>query len=676
MRTLVVDNYDSFTWNLVHLLADVNGEMPVVIRNDEATIDEIISGGYDAVVLSPGPGHPENARDFGISTAVARELRKPILGVCLGYQGIAAAFGARVGYAPEPMHGRISRIRHTGAELFQGIPQGFEAVRYHSLAVEGELPECLEALAWSEDGVLMALRHRTLPIWGVQFHPEAICTAHGRRLLDNFRTLAGAHSRSPRQFGKSRKSAAAAPRYETHVHWIPDLDPDPEQVFAHLFSSQAPAFWLDSAETEAGHARFSFMGDASGPRSKWLTYRVGSGQVMEHGHEPERTVSTNLYEYLSAELEQRRCNSEQAPFQWNCGFVGYFSYELKAECGSRKLHAAPTPDAALILADHILVFDHEIGNIYLVCLTEAGGRSEAEEWFAAMEAKLRELPPLPPPALGMPLPGPVLSRPREQYIVDVRRCLDRIRDGESYELCLTDTVRVRAPVDPFEFYRRLRRTNPAPYAAFLRFPDFAVACSSPERFLRVTPDGMVESRPIKGTVGRGASPAEDLRLRESLRNSPKERAENMMIVDLVRNDLSRVCEPGSVHVPGLMEIETYRTVHQMVSTIRGCLREGSTAIDCLRAAFPGGSMTGAPKIRTMEILDELEGEARGVYSGAIGYLALNGSADLNIVIRTAVIRPDEISIGAGGAVTALSDPEAEYEEMMLKAQAVLNALVL
>jgi para-aminobenzoate synthetase len=269
-----------------------------------------------------------------------------------------------------------------------------------------------------------------------------------------------------------------------------------------------------------------------------------------------------------------------------------------------------------------------------------------------------------------------LQRGREHHLANIETCKALLASGESYEICLTNTLALPAPRDTFELYRVLRRVNPAPYGAYLRLREGAVLSSSPERFLRVDRERCVEAKPIKGTAARAADPVADALARDRLARSRKDRAEHLMIVDLLRNDLGRVSQIGSVHVPRLMDVESYATVHQLVSTIRGRLRDDVDIADCLRATFPGGSMTGAPKLRTMEIIDALEGAPRGVYSGALGYLALNGTADLSIVIRTLVATATGATIGAGGAIVMLSDAEEEYAEMLLKAQPLLDAVSL
>ena len=321
-----------------------------------------------------------------------------------------------------------------------------------------------------------------------------------------------------------------------------------------------------------------------------------------------------------------------------------------------------------------------------------------------------------------------LDHGHEQYLANVLACQEHIAAGDSYELCLTTTARGPALADPWVAYQQLRSTSPVPYGAYLQFPGLSAApaadpgtasrspvavnpmsrtvatqagapglhvlSASPERFLRIrrapaaSPDAVttaptgttpgplfVEAKPIKGTRPRGTG-AEDERWRRELQSSEKDRAENLMIVDLLRNDLAKICRPGSVRVPALFAVESYSHVHQLVSTITGELDggAGADAMDCLAACFPGGSMTGAPKVRSMELLEELEGAARGLYSGAIGWLSPTGEADLSITIRTLIDNGRESSFGVGGAIVADSDPEAEWQEILVKASALLEAL--
>lgn len=264
----------------------------------------------------------------------------------------------------------------------------------------------------------------------------------------------------------------------------------------------------------------------------------------------------------------------------------------------------------------------------------------------------------------------------EAYMDAVRASQHEIYEGNSYEVCLTAQTNARIPNPSpelfFELYRRQRAHNSAPYAAYLRCGDFSVLSSSPERFLSVDTHRNAQTKPIKGTVPRGATPEEDAAAAAWLRTDEKTRAENLMIVDLLRNDLSLVSEPHTVRVPVLMGVESYSTVHQLVSTVSSRLREGVSAVAAARACFPGGSMTGAPKPSTMQIIEGLEGRARGVYSGALGFVSVDGSANLSIVIRTLVAHDEgTVTLAAGGAIVADSDPTAEYEEMLTKLRAAL-----
>ncbi|MEC3952847.1 aminodeoxychorismate synthase [Nocardia sp. CDC153] len=703
MRTLLIDNYDSFTYNLYQLISEVNGVEPVVVRNDEVgSIAELSLGTFDNIVISPGPGRPGVARDFGISAELIARSELPLLGVCLGHQGIVLAAGGAVVAAPRARHGYPDRITHDGRELFADVPQDFSAVRYHSLCAARPLPEELEVTATTPDGVIMGVRHRTRPQWGVQFHPESISSEYGELLLRNFADLTAEWQR---RHGVSRKSTLRHSGMLLAGIHHPAVDPgqehagmtsgvpiryrveqvvieravDTEAIFDALYSASPHAFWLDSEHVEPGLDRFSFLGDASGPLAEVVRYRVGSGHVEIDCATGHRTVPGGVLDYLSGELRRREIDFPDVPFDFVGGYVGYLGYEMKADCGARAVHRAPTPDAQWVFADRLIVVDHEAGRTHLLALCEPESPAAARDWLTAARAIVETLPTWEnPPPLELHVDeaavAPLLTRGRDRYLADVAACQEQLLAGESYEICITDSASPPGDADGLTVYRTLRRSNPAPYAAFLRFADLEVACSSPERFLKVNRSRTVETKPIKGTAPRGRTPAEDARLAADLASSPKTRAENLMIVDLLRNDLGRVCEIGSVHVPHLMAVETYTTLHQLVSTIRGTLRPTLTPIDCLRACFPGGSMTGAPKLRTLEIIDTLETEARGIYSGTIGFLGLGGTADLNIVIRTAIRHHNRWRVGAGGAIVLDSAPEDEYREMLWKAAAPLRAL--
>ena len=689
MRTLLIDNYDSFTFNLFQLIAEVNGEEPVVVRNDGATWEELAGWEVDNIVISPGPGRPERPADFGVCAAAILHADVPVLGVCLGHQGLGHLSGGEVVHAPEVMHGRLSAVYHDRSALFEGIPQGFEVVRYHSLCLSEPLPESLERTAWTEDGVVMGVAHRERPAWGVQFHPESICTSYGVKLLENFRELTraagrgrarGATTEPTRTIvpGRSEVTAPASPTAELLTRRL-EREIDPEVAFTHLYADDPHAFWLDSSRGGDPMSRFSFLGGSDGPLAAQVYYDVAATETTVVRHGTTEVHGATIFDFLHQELGRYAGVTAELPFDFDCGVVGYLGYEVKADCGGTLVHRSSVPDAGFLFADRLIAVDHVEHCTYLVCLVD-GDAAAGRKWLDDVERLLEAVAARPALATG-PLRAPrsqplefYASRDEATYLADIERCKQNLVEGETYEVCLTNKVKTDAVLDPLPLYRTLRRINPAPFSAFLRLEGVAIASSSPERFLRIGRDRVVEAKPIKGTSPRAETAEADEALAEALRTSEKNRAENLMITDLLRNDLGTVCEVGSVHVPHLMAIETFETVHQLVSTVRGRLRDGLDAVDCIRACFPGGSMTGAPKKRTMEIIDELETEARGVYSGAIGYIGLGGAADLNIVIRTVVMSRDETSIGVGGAIVMQSDADEEYQETLLKAQAPMRAI--
>ncbi|QPF95198.1 aminodeoxychorismate synthase component I [Bradyrhizobium commune] len=700
MRLVVIDNYDSFTYNLVHLLAEICHEPPLVVKNDEISWYELKEKQFDGIVISPGPGHPEEPDDFGLCKSVIEEANVPLLGVCLGHQGIAALSGGRVVRAPAPMHGRTSLVHHSDTGIFKGIPSPFRGARYHSLIAQRPVPSCLEVTAWTEDGLIMGLAHRDRPQWGVQFHPESIITEHGRQLLENFcRMIDPSRNRSNGQGkllngkslngkslngkslngepfdGSARRRESKPSRKRTFWKEIP-REINMEDAFSSLFSESPHAYWLDSSLVEQGRARWSYAGDASGPNAAWLQYRSADKRLEISDRTGTHIKRTGIFEHLER-IEPRR-PEPAPPCPFVGGYVGWFGYELRNDCGSPTSRRAATPDAMFIYSDRFIAVDHVEKKTYVLAVDEPSCAERAKKWIDHTIAMIEQTAsPVMPELRNIPN-EPIkffLDRDRETYLSDIRRCLDLIQQGETYQVCLTNELHCNSDVDPLTLYRTMRKVNPAPHAAFIKWPEGAVLSASPERFLSIDTSGKVETKPIKGTIKRDQDPLKDDQLAEQLRTSEKDRAENVMIVDLLRNDLSRSCSPGSVRVPKLFDVESYRTVHQLVSTVTGLLEPAAVPVQLIRNAFPGGSMTGAPKTRTLRFIDELEGRARGVYSGSLGWLGDDGAVDLSIVIRTIVASRGRLSMGVGGGVVAASTPEGEFDEMLLKAAASIKSVV-
>jgi para-aminobenzoate synthetase len=692
VKTLLVDNHDSYSFNVFHLLAAASGEEPMVVNNDAVSWRVLTRMDFDAIVLSPGPGHPSRWHDFGVCRDILRYSEIPVFGICLGHQGIGNLLEGSVNRAPMAMHGRLSRVMHEGKGLFKDVPQGFSVVRYHSLAITSPPGPEGSIVAWSDDGVVMGVEHTKRPIWGVQFHPESISTEYGLKIAENFFEMAAGHRRSgERPAGRATIAPrsgqpAPAPRaaeqgeLQLRMREIEGQAPT-EHVYERLFAEAETSFWLDSADAPTWLAQCSYMGTTAGAERCVAYYDVDSGEIALDRGGVESTEHKSIFDYLDREMKRIAVEPPEGIDRGLVGgYVGYLGYELKADCGSPNVHSSDMPDAAMMLANRVVAVDHANDKTYVFALCR-GEDPEAELWLEAardlIEAAIADPPAERPPAPPSEPGGHVSfrsGRGQARYLADIRKSQEELLAGESYEVCLTDQFSTDAGPDPFDLYRQLRRSNPSPFAAFLRFGDYAVVSSSPERFISVDRERQVMARPIKGTISRVEDPAEDEAHRQELAGDEKTYAEHLMIVDLLRNDLGVVCDTESVQVPDLMVIEPYATVHQMVSTIVGRLEDGRSPVECVRSCFPGGSMTGAPKERTMEIIDDLEAEARGVYSGSIGYFGADGHTDMNIVIRTIVMRPGRTTIGAGGAIVMQSDPQEEFDEILLKARAPMAAI--
>jgi aminodeoxychorismate synthase component I len=416
-----------------------------------------------------------------------------------------------------------------------------------------------------------------------------------------------------------------------------------------------PLFWDKLAGWTSIHDTFITL-YANQPGAFWL----------DREHHPTSRFSVMGVGVETKELPNYREQRADLPFAFRPGVVGAVHYSNKAQDISK---------TSLLRVDRALVYDHDARAIYF--LADVESRNEFDEWH---RAALLRLALTGGGAASHQLNFPaatsaelIAEDDKEQYLSKIAKAQQHIAAGDVYQICLTTRLSGEYTGDPLSFFLRLRKQHPAPYAAFMRIGEKTIVSISPELFVSVN-NGRVVSSPIKGTRKRSSDQEQDRRLIEELGADPKERAENLMIVDLIRNDLSAVCKPSSVSVDSLLAVRSYSTVHQLVSDISGQLAEGAGSLEALKALFPGGSMTGAPKEMAMEIISQLEGSHRDIYSGALGYITSGHELELGMVIRTAVFAKHTVSIGIGGGITSDSRPEIEHEEIQLKAIALASVL--
>ncbi|MCK4401514.1 aminodeoxychorismate synthase component I [bacterium] len=440
------------------------------------------------------------------------------------------------------------------------------------------------------------------------------------------------------------------------------LDFSPIQVY-EIFRTSAYSFILDSGTYEYGLGEYAFIGGDP----FLLVMSKGSDVKVTYRNSSDVLKNADVLEVIRRILSGYQIENNIFPVPFCGGCVGYFSYDL---------------DCCLAFYDLVIAYSYSQNKFYVVStgFPEKGlkGEKRAEERLKLVLGRLRALK---GKKFNNSIVSPSIINGRDilsnftkaSYLNTVDRIKEYIVAGDIYQVNLSQRFTCDLCIDSFELYKSLTKINPAPFAGFLNFGEESIISASPERFLYLK-DGVVRTRPMKGTRPRGKTKKEDERLKNDLLKSEKDKAELMMIVDLERNDIGRVCEYGSIYLESRRDIEKYSTVFQTTSTVRGRLSKEKDRIDLLKACFPGGSITGAPKIRAMEIIEELEPTRRGIYTGSLGYLSFSGEMDLNILIRTLVAKKNEVRFQVGGGIVADSDPESEYQETLDKAKALFSAL--
>jgi para-aminobenzoate synthetase component 1 len=430
-----------------------------------------------------------------------------------------------------------------------------------------------------------------------------------------------------------------------------------------LFKEDLNCILLDSARDEETLGRYSFIGV-----NCFLTFKSKNG-ICYMG---EKVYTGDTFEELNKIIEKYSVENNTAlPFV--SGGIGYFSYDL-----AREIEELPSiakedidiPHCYYNFYDNIIILDNFEKNVYVSALGVLKPQEDSIHDIVECIEKGKKV--------TYEKVGNITNKftsgfEKSHYLQTVSKVRAYIKSGDIYITNLTQRFSCNTSKSAYEIYKALRHTNPAPFAAFMNFEDFNIICSSPERFLSIK-HRRVETRPIKGTMPRGQSVEEDLKNKNILINSEKDKAELLMVVDLERNDLSKVCKANSVKVTELFKLEEYSTVFHLVSTVVGELKDTISPLQCIKACFPGGSITGTPKIRSMEIIEELEPVRRNIYTGALGYLGFEGNIDLNIVIRTILVKDNKAYFGVGGGVTWDSKEELEYDETLDKAKALMRVL--
>lgn len=784
-RILYIDAHDSFTRNVTDLLEDTLKVIVDVICIDDSLAEDLqaIANRYDAIVAGPGPGNPNNAADIGHMKELWNLRNVPVLGVCLGFQSLCCEYGAEISRLSQPQHGRVVEFAHADTDIFRGL-SGFKVTLYNSLRVRlshpleksdirmGDSRVCWEAskqcevllpLAWHMDeesidgAVLMAVRHRSKPFWGLQFHPES-CKSddEAKGIVRNWWEDVGQYNRVYRESIERQKLQKLIPadfagKVEDHgVDLLLRLTqsedkrvcyrvcPQDRQTTAAEIGEIVGLPYSPGVVLEVG-SRYSII-SVPGPGSWTLECILGDNTLRAafswHKKSFEQRIRGGMetfHECIRRVLNARRAEGgdPEVPF-WG-GFLGYLSYEMGVQQfgipASKYIDGEEASDAHLIWVDRSIVIDREKGKIYVQSLR--GSDDETGGWLDLMVKRLKQSVSSEPngdaileetiaPGDGRitnsgdslshhlqtdlfdkTMKNAKITPPGEwAYKKNIETCQEYICRGDSYELCLTGETKVRLPKCQDEqeaklrswlMYKRLQNYNPAAYSGYARIGRARVISSSPELFMRWDRQATFEMKPMKGTVKK--TPDMTLEKATEILDTPKEMGENLMIADLIRHDLFSQCGSGNVEVVSAMTVEDHTLVYQLTTHVKGYsrflppvllqrgvekpkMRSGNDH-HALARCMPPGSMTGAPKKRSCQILDRVEERKRGIYSGAMGFFDVGGGGSFSVIIRSAFSLSDGVNgeetwrIGAGGAITALSTAQGEWDEMMTKLNTVL-----
>ena len=650
---LVLDQQGFTTNILTHQL----GAVPMVTATELAALN---LDHFTHVIITHGPQLTDLARLRSVP-------QLPVLAIGSASQQLAAAYGHTAVGLVQPVYGQEIAHHHKTTGLFQALPSPVHLVSYHPWRLTAMDPNVFTAHAIDHDEAVLAFLVNGTNHWGMHADPAALLSTQGATLLRNFLALA-----QPKPVDDVAPGPRPAPRQVQLLTRTVAGKLNTSATFRRLQRDATAAFWLDSAAAHRGQGTLSIMGTNAGPLAQTVRWDASTTQLHIHQDSTTSQLTGDVLAYLDAHTWQTTAATALAGFTG--GWVGYLGYEAlhTTATGRASRWPATTPDAYWIRPQAFLRYDHTQQVTTLCAVADAALLDHLEE---ALQFG---------PAVAPPSPSTAKSSGHwrltdGQYQDRIHRIQTMLETGQAAGICLTDTFELYPYAgDGLALYERLRRNNPAPYAGYFRFNTFEdeleILSASPEKFLSIDASGLIESKPIKGTVARSTDPVVDGARAKAMATDPKYQSENLMITDLLRDDLAKVTVPGSVQVPKLMAVETFATVHQLVTTVTGQLLPDARATDALRALFPGGSMTGAPKLASIDALEELEAGPRGIYSGAMGWLGGDNTAEFNVVIRTIVLDGGHLSIGAGGAIVVDSDPQAEVVEKQLKAQALLDSL--